>query len=164
MGLLNIFAPVAGILADGWQKRNKVGRPLFLLVGIFITLGLILASLTLVGKAPFRVYLPLYLTAALASACLYPVLTVLVHDVVPVPVRSTAIGIQLTISQMLGGVMGPVFVGIVSDATGGGYQGIVNGLYWTIPVAALSIITTLIMLRYYAADSECVSDVVLAEK
>jgi MFS family permease len=164
IGLLNIFAPVAGILADGWQKRNKVGRPLFLIAGTFITLVLISVSLALVGKAPFRVYLPLYLMAALSSACLYPVLTVLVHDVVPVPVRSTAIGIQLTISQMLGGVMGPVFVGIVSDATGGGYQGIVNGLYWTIPVAALSIITTLIMLKYYAADSECVSDVVQAEK
>lgn len=164
IGLLNIFAPVAGMLADGWQKRNKVGRPLFLIVGTFFTLALILVSLILVGKAPFRIYLPAYLIAALSSACLYPVLTVLVHDVVPVPVRSTAIGIQMTISQLLGGVLGPVFVGVVSDATGGGYQGIVNGLYWTIPVAALSIITTLIMLKYYAADSECVSDVVQAEK
>ena len=163
IGLLNIFAPIAGILADGWQKHNKVGRPLFLIVGTLITLGLILVSLSLVGKATFRVYLPIYLTAALASACLYPVLTVLVHDVVPVPVRSTAIGFQLTISQLLGGVLGPVVVGVVSDATGGRAQGIVNGLYCTIPVAALSLITTLIMLKYYSADSANVCDEVLAE-
>ena len=85
IGLLNLFAPVGGILADRWQQRNKVGKASLLIIGTFITLGLILVSLILVGKAPFRVYLPMYLTAALASACLYPVLTVLVHDVVPVP-------------------------------------------------------------------------------
>jgi MFS family permease len=163
IGLLNIFAPVAGFLADGWQKRNKVGRPLFLLVGTFITLALILVSLFLVTRVPFTVYLPFYLVGALAAAFLYPVLIVLVHDVVPVPVRSTAIGFQMTISQLLGGVLGPIVVGVVSDATGGGAQGIVNGLYCTIPVAALSIITTLILIKYYAADSACVSDEVLAE-
>ena len=71
---------------------------------------------------------------------------------------------MLTIAQLGGGVLGPVFVGMVSDATGGGAQGIVNGLLWTIPVAALSIITMLLMTKYYAADSAKISDVVLAER
>ena len=163
IGLLNVFAPVAGILADRWQMRNKVGRPLFLLVGTFITLAIILVSLFLVGRVPFKAYLPAYLLGALSSAFLYPVLLVLVHDVVPVPIRATAIGFQMTISQLLGGVLGPVVVGMVSDATGGGAQGIANGLFCTIPVAALSIITTLVLIKYYAADSACVSDEVLAE-
>jgi len=163
IGLLNIFAPISGFLADRWQMRNKVGRPLFLLVGTIITLMLILFSLYLVGRVSFNIYLPAYLAGALAGAFLYPVLTVLGHDVIPVPVRSTAIGFQMTISQLLGGVLGPVVVGIVSDATGGGAQGIVNGLYCTIPVAALSIITTLLMIKYYAGDSEKVCDEVLAE-
>jgi hypothetical protein len=70
---------------------------------------------------------------------------------------------MLAIAQLGGGVLGPVFVGAVSDATGGGSQGIINGLFWTIPVAALSIVTTLIMARYYAKDSAKISDVVMAE-
>jgi len=82
---------------------------------------------------------------------------------IPVPVRAVAVGIMLTVAQLGGGVLGPVFVGWVSDKTGGGAQGIINGLFWTIPVAALSIITTLIMTKYYAADSARISDVVLAE-
>jgi hypothetical protein len=71
---------------------------------------------------------------------------------------------MLAIAQLGGGVLGPVFVGIVSDATGGGSQGIINGLFWTVPVAALSLVTTLLMAKYYAADSARISDVVLAEK
>jgi MFS family permease len=164
IGLLNLFAPIAGFLADRWQMRSKVGRLLFLIVGTFITLTIIFFSMILVGKVPFRTFLPVYLAGALSMAFLYPVLTVLVHDVIPVPVRSTAIGIQLTISQLLGGVLGPIFVGMVSDAVGGGANGIVKGIMWTIPIAALSIITTLIMTNYYAADSAGVSDVVLAER
>jgi hypothetical protein len=91
-------------------------------------------------------------------------MNVLVHDVIPVPVRAVAVGIMLTVAQLGGGVLGPVFVGIVSDATGGGAQGIVNGLFWTIPVAALSIVTTLLMIKYYAKDSARISDVVMAER
>ena len=79
------------------------------------------------------------------------------------PICATATGFQMTICQLLGGVLGPVVVGMVSDATGGGAQGIVNGLFFTIPVAALSIITTMFLIKYCAANSACVSDEVLAE-
>jgi hypothetical protein len=91
-------------------------------------------------------------------------MNVMVHDVIPVSVRAVAVGIMLTIAQMGGGVLGPIFVGLVSDATGGGAQGIINGVFWTIPVAALSLIPTLIMTKFYAADSAKISDVVMAER
>jgi MFS transporter, Spinster family, sphingosine-1-phosphate transporter len=162
--LLNLIAPFGGLLADRWQKRSKVGRPLFLLVVITCMLITNLISGLLVGKISFQAWMPIYITAVILSAFLLPAMTVLIHDVVPVPVRSTAIGIQLVISQIFGGVLGPIFVGIVSDATGGGAQGIINGLIWCIPVAALSLVTTLVMTKYYSADSARVSDVVLAEK
>jgi len=164
LGLLQLISPFAGFLADRWQMRNKVGRLLFLALATFFALLSVLVSTLLLGNISFEAWLPVYAVGALLIAFLYPVLTVLVHDVVPVPVRSTAIGIQLVIAQLLGGVLGPVFVGIVSDATGGGARGIVNGVLWTIPVAALSIITILIMTKYYAADSARVSDVVMAER
>ena len=164
LSLIYIVAPFGGFLADRWQLRNKAGRPLFLVVISFLVLPAILASILTVGKVQFQTWLFIYGTASLLIACAYPVLTVLVHDVIPVPVRSTAIGIQLTISQLLGGVSGPLLVGMISDATGGGAQGITNGLLWTIPVATLSILTSFIITRYYGADSARISDLVLAER
>ena len=164
VGLLNLLAPVSGLLADRWQVRSKVGRPMFLVVITFLAMSAILVSVLIVGKIPFQSWLPAYITAALLMAFMVPVMNVLVHDVVPVPVRAAAVGILLAIAQLGGGVLGPVFVGMVSDATGGGAQGIINGLFWTIPVAALSIVTTIIMCKYYAADSAKISDVVMAER
>ncbi|MCX5997894.1 MAG: MFS transporter [Chloroflexi bacterium] len=164
LGLLNLLAPLGGVIADRWQMRNKVGRPLFLILATFFGLLAGLISILMVGKISFQDWLPAYIIFALLMAFMAPVMNVLVHDVIPVPVRAVAIGIMLTVAQLGGGVLGPVFVGMVSDATGGGAQGIVNGLLWTIPVAALSIVTTLLMTKYYAADSARISDVVLAEK
>ena len=164
VGLLNLLAPISGLLADRWQMRSKIGRPLFLVVVTFLALSAILVSILIVGKISFQSWLPAYITAALLMAFMVPVMNVLVHDVVPVPVRAAAVGILLAIAQLGGGVLGPVFVGMVSDATGGGAQGIINGLFWTIPVAALSIVTTLLMTKYYAADSAKISDVVMAER
>ncbi len=162
--LINLVAPLGGFLADRWQMRSKVGRPLFMVTATFLGLAAVLAAVLSVGKIPFEAWLPFYITATLVLACMSPIMNVLVHDVIPVPVRAVAVGIMLAIAQLGGGVLGPVFVGIVSDATGGGSQGIINGLFWTVPVAALSLVTTLLMAKYYAADSARISDVVLAEK
>ena len=162
--LINLVAPLGGFLADRWQTRSKVGRPLFMVTATFLGLAAVLAAVLSVGKIPFEAWLPFYITATLVLACMSPIMNVLVHDVIPVPVRAVAVGIMLAIAQLGGGVLGPVFVGVVSDATGGGSQGIINGLFWTVPVAALSLVTTLLMAKYYAADSARISDVVLAEK
>ena len=164
VGLLNLLAPISGLLADRWQMRSKIGRPLFLVVITVLAMSSMLVSILLVGKISFESWLPAYIVSALLLAFMVPVMNVLVHDVIPVPVRAVAVGILLAISQLGGGVLGPIFVGVVSDATGGGAQGIINGLFWTIPVAALSIVTTLLMTKYYAADSAKISDVVMAER
>lgn len=164
VGLLNLLAPLGGLFADRWQKRNRNGRPLALIVVTVFGLLALLSGSLVVGKVPFLSYLPIYILTVLAMALLGPLMAVLVHDVVPVPVRATAVGILLAIAQVCGGALGPIFVGAVSDATGGGYQGIVNGMVWTIPVAALSIVTTSILLKYYPADSARINDLVVAEK
>lgn len=164
VGLLNLLAPLGGLLADRWQLRSKVGRPLFLLVITILSLAGVTASMLLIGKLSFQSWLLFYALATLIMACMTPVLQVIVHDVIPVSIRAVAVGIMLAISQIGGGVLGPIFVGAVSDATGGGSQGIITGILLTIPVAALSIITTLILTKFYAADSARVSDLVMAEK
>jgi MFS family permease len=162
--LLNLLAPVGGVLADRWQMRSKIGRPLFMIVITCLSLAAVLAATLTVGKLPFQSWLPFYIVTSLIMAFMSPIMNVMVHDVIPVSVRAVAVGIMLTIAQMGGGVLGPIFVGLVSDATGGGAQGIINGVFWTIPVAALSLIPTLIMTKFYAADSAKISDVVMAER
>jgi MFS transporter, Spinster family, sphingosine-1-phosphate transporter len=164
VGLLNLVAPLGGILADRWQARNRVGRPLFLIIIVVLGSLAIFASASVVGKVPFQSWLPIYILTVLIMAFMTPIMNVLVHDVTPVAVRATAVGIMLAIAQVGGGVLGPIFVGAVSDATGGGGQGIINGMLWTIPVGALSIIPTLILLKYYAKDSAKISDTVMAER
>jgi len=164
VGLLNLIAPLGGFLADRWQTRNKVGRPLFLVVVTILSSLAALSAALLIGKVSFQTWMPLYILTVLMLAFLAPVMNVLVHDVIPVSIRATAIGIMLAIAQVGGGVLGPIFVGAVSDANGGGAQGIVLGLIWTIPAAILSIIPTLILTRYYYADSARISDAVLAER
>jgi MFS family permease len=91
-------------------------------------------------------------------------LITLPHDFVPVGIRSTAIGIQTLFAQLLGGMLGPVFVGAVSDALGGGAHGIQWGLIYATPIAAMSIVFILIMTRYYRSDCAGISDAVLAER
>jgi MFS family permease len=135
IGLLNLVAPFGGFSADRWQGRNKVGRPLFLVAATVFSLSACLVSVLIVGKVSFQAWLPAYIATALIMALMAPVMNVLVHDVIPVPVRAVAVGIMLTVAQLGGGVLGPVFVGIVSDATGGGAHGIIYGLFWTLPVA-----------------------------
>ena len=164
VGLLNLIAPLGGLLADRWQARNRVGRPLFLIIIVILGSLAALASAGVVGKVPFQSWLPIYILTVLIMAFMTPVMNVLVHDVTPVAVRATAVGIMLAIAQVGGGVLGPIFVGAVSDATGGGAQGIINGMVWTIPVGVLSIIPTLILLKYYPSESAKISDTVLAER
>jgi MFS transporter, Spinster family, sphingosine-1-phosphate transporter len=164
ISLVILLAPAGGFLADRWQKRSNIGRPLFTIVMIFLFLvGYLAASIT-VGAIPFRWWMILYGFMTLCSGFVLPAVITLPHDFVPVGIRSTAIGIQTLIAQLLGGMFGPIFVGAVSDALGGGAHGVKWGLVWAVPIAALSMIFIIIMLRYYHSDSANISDAVLAER
>jgi hypothetical protein len=61
-------------------------------------------------------------------------------------------------------MIGPVAVGLISDRLGGGTQGIQGGLIVASLIALLGVVSLLIMLKYYPADSAKISDAVLAEK
>jgi MFS transporter, Spinster family, sphingosine-1-phosphate transporter len=164
LNLVFLFAPLGGVLADRWQKRSKIGRPLFAIMMYFLFLVGFLAAAITVGSIPFKWWMILYVFMALCTGFVTPAVITLPHDFVPVGIRSTAIGIQTLIAQLLGGMLGPIFVGAVSDALGGGAHGIKCGLVWVVPISALSMIMLIIMLRYYHSDSANISDAVMAER
>jgi len=163
VSLTLFLAPLGGLIADRWQKRNKRARPLHLALTCLLCLIFFTAAFFSVGQ-PVQLFLTLLGIAMFFVALNLPVGFAVVNDVIAPGLRSTAIGISALVMQGLGATLGIVAVGAISDRLGGGASGLQGGLIWTLPVFALSIVTNLILAKYYPADSAKCSDLVYAEK
>lgn len=164
VNLMALLGPLGGLMSDAWQKRNHSGRPLFAIVSIGLLITTLFLTLMTAGIVPLPVWVAIYCLVGLMQAFTIPAFMTLPHDVTPVEVRSTAIGIQTLVAQITGGVFGPLLVGVISDALGGGATGIRWGLTWSIVIGALSLIFLIWMLRHYPSESSRTSDVVQAER
>jgi MFS family permease len=163
VSLVLLLAPLGGFIADRWQKRNKRGRPLFLALTCLLALIFFAAAFFSVGQ-DVQVFLILLGIGMFFVALNLPVGFTVVNDVIAPGLRSTAIGISALVMQGLGATLGTVAVGAISDRLGGGAYGLQWGLIWSLPVFALSIVTNLILAKYYPADSAKCNDLVYAEK
>ena len=161
--IMILAAPLGGVLADKWQKRNPNGRPYFVALVTFFALVTSLYQM-LVAEWPIGWFIVGVILSTFGFGMVFPVFFTIKADVVPAGVRATSAGVGNFIAQMVGGVCGSIFVGAVSDALGGGAHGIKWGLVWVVPISALSMIMMIIMLRYYPSDSADISDAVVAEK
>jgi MFS transporter, Spinster family, sphingosine-1-phosphate transporter len=164
VNLLALLGPLGGLMSDAWQKRNPCGRPLFAIVAIGLLIASLFITLLTAGAVPLPVWVAIYCLVGLLQAFTIPAFMTLPHDVTPVEVRSTAIGMQTLVAQLTGGVCGPLLVGVISDALGGGAAGIQWGLIWSIIIGAFSLIFLILMLRSYPSESSQTSDAVQAER
>ncbi|MCX5993284.1 MAG: MFS transporter [Chloroflexi bacterium] len=163
VSLVLLFAPLGGLIADRWQKRNKSGRPLFMALTVFLALIVFAAAFLSIGQ-PVQLFLALLSLGTFFVALNLPVGFTVVNDVIAPGLRSTALGISVLVMQLFGATLGTVAVGAISDRLGGGASGLQWGLIWTLPVFALAIVTNLMLAKYYPADSAKCSDLVYAEK
>ena len=129
----------------------------------FLALVFYIAAFFNVGQSPVLFLVLLGLATVFVGLNL-PVGLTVINDVVTPGLRATAIGISGLIAQLLGATLGIVAVGAISDRLGGGANGLQWGLIWTLPFFALSVVTNLILTKYYPGDSARCTDEVFAEK
>ncbi len=158
-----IGAPLGGFLGDRWQKKSKAGRAYFLVVAMLLYAVSILVMI-LSTNFSLTFYIAMALSTSFCLGLVLPGLFAIWTDVLPVKHRTTGIGMGTMISLILGAVPGPLVLGALSDALGGGSAGLRNAFLVLTPVTFVATIMYFVMSRFYPADSANISDEVFAEK
>ncbi len=166
MGLIAMCAIVGallgGILADSWQKRNPRGRMLLpIIADVGAAFAMVFMVLTLMTGAPAALFYSVGILYGIGSVLGMPALGAVTQDVVHPGLKGMSWGLAMFCMYVLGGGWAPVLVGILSDAMGGGAE----GLQWaTMLMASGGILSGLCYwrgARYYPADAERVRNIIL---
>jgi MFS family permease len=131
--ILGLLGPIGGgILADRWmKKRGGGGRMLLASVSVasaVVFLFLVLLAVFDITNKNLMIFcaimMPLH---SICSGMAFPAAGATSQDVVPARLKGLAWGVGIVACFVLGGAWGPLVVGGISDAYGGGYQGLALG-------------------------------------
>ena len=93
-----------------------------------------------------------------------PAIAAISQDVVPVAHKGLSMGLAIFAQYMFGGAWGPYVVGAVSDALGGGAEGLSIAVALCGAFGVLAGVLFLVAARTYPEDSQKVKDeAILAE-
>jgi sugar phosphate permease len=116
-----VGAGIGGVLADKWQQTNPRGRMLLNatsdVLAAACAIGALLLDVAGIG------YLLMCAWCAMSILGI-PALSAVTQDVVNPAFKSISYGAGVFFSYVLGGAWGPVAVGAMSDALGGGAEGL----------------------------------------
>ncbi|WP_170971353.1 MFS transporter [Mesorhizobium sp. GR13] len=111
-GLIGLTA--GGWIADNLQASYRRGRILMAAFSFIASAALIVCAL-LVSVDHVQLFVALFALGWLLQfplyVCLYPAL----HDVIPAELRATSMSMFISASTLIGGSLGPVAVGLLSD-------------------------------------------------
>jgi MFS family permease len=156
-----IGAPLGGFLADFWQKKNPRGR-MYIPAVAYIIGGSLLIVVILTRFSPLGIALAVLY--GIAAAMAMPAIAAISQDVVPVAHKGLSMGLAIFAQYMLGGAWGPYVVGAVSDALGGGAEGLGIAVALCGVFGLLAGVLFLVAARTYPEDSQKVKDeAILAE-
>jgi MFS family permease len=155
IGLVSIIgAPVGGFLSDFWQKKNQRGR-LYL-----PALAEILAAVLIVAGVLFKfspVGIVLCMLYGIGASMAAVAVSVISQDVVQANHKGLSMGMTFFTSFILGGAWGPYATGAISDALGGGANGLQTAVLISATGGILAAICFFIASRYYPGDVEKVN-------
>ena len=146
-----IGAPLGGFLSDFWRRRDPRGRMYVPAVANFA--GAILIVIVIMLK--FSVLgIALAVLYGIAVSMAVPAFAVVSQDIVPVAHKGLSMGLVVFAQYLFGGAWGPYVVGAVSDALGGGVQGLSWAVMLSAIVGFIGAICFVIAARSYPADAE----------
>jgi MFS family permease len=134
LSILTLIGPIlGGLFADKWQSKSTGGRMRLAAVGILTaSAALWFAFLTVhdIGNKSMMIFSFVMLCVyGIASGMPNPAVMASTQDVVRPEQKGLASGAAYFCMMLFGGAFGPAMVGKLSDLFGGGYKGIVYGLY-----------------------------------
>ncbi|MCX5997624.1 MAG: MFS transporter [Chloroflexi bacterium] len=146
-----IAAPLGGWLADLWQKKTGRGR-LLLPATATVIAAILLIIIVSIKLGPVGITLGFGYGVFLVIGA--PALNSISQDVVPAAHKGLSMGMAVFSSYMLGGAWGPLTIGAISDALGGGAEGLMTALLITTIAGFLGAGCLFIASRTYPADME----------
>lgn len=158
-----LLGPLGGILVDKLHRRYKRARPWAMSILALLASVFALLQVLTIG-APLALFLAFGVGVTFLMGVFVPVMFTLASDIMPVGLRSTSSGVFNFVVQITGSTFAPIIAGAISDASGGGAQGIQVGILWMAPFALLGIIAGFLLPKFYLIDSARISDEVFAEK
>ena len=166
MGLVTIIGllgPIGGgILADKWQKKRGGGR--MQLAALSIAMAVVFLFLVLLAVFDITnknlmifcaIMMPLH---SICSGMAFPAAAATSQDVVPARLKGLAWGVGILACFILGGAWGPLVVGGISDAYGGGYKGLALGFAVAGLFGLLASFLFFKTSRHVASDMKKVKD------
>ena len=153
-----IGAPLGGVIADLWQKKNKKGRIYTPILASSAAAVLLFLALLLDLKGPGFALIMIF---GIFSVLGIPAVNSISQDVVGPGLKGVAWGMGGFVMMICGAAWSPSAVGAISDALGGGAWGLKAAMMMLCLLGVVACFCFWRGSRHYPADMEKVQGFVL---
>ncbi len=159
-----ITTPFGGWITDIWHKRNKTGRAYMMVVVQGLCVVFLLLAIFLYGIS-LPVYICIIALSAVATSMITGTVSTMISDVVPVKHRASGVAWNVVFNYLFGASLGSWLVGAVSDAFGGGSDGLRMAFICIAPALIIAFVIHFLNIRgSYVEDSARCTDQVFDER
>jgi predicted MFS family arabinose efflux permease len=149
LGLAGFFSLVGGVIVGGFiadtlQKRWNFGRIVTIMMAFLLAAPFIVFALNAETK---MMVLAGFFVAGFFMSWYHGPVTAVIHDMMPPRAHATSVGVYMLLTQLIGGTLGPLSVGQVSDR-----RSLEAGLYVATGAMVLGALTFLLVIYFIRRD------------
>jgi predicted MFS family arabinose efflux permease len=149
LGIGGIVALVGGVLAGGLiadvlQRRWNYGRIVTIMLAFLLAAPFIAAA---VNTEDRNLVLAGFFVAGFFMSWYHGPVTAVIHDMMPPRAHATSVGVYMFVTQLIGGTLGPLSVGQMSDR-----RGLEIGLYVATGIMVLGALCFLLVIYFIRRD------------